>query len=130
MKERQTRQRAAVYAVVSAAHDHPTAEQVHARVRRRLPQVSLGTVYRNLEMLAAQQRVRVVHLADHATRYDGMLEEHDHFLCERCGMVTDLLRPQRIRASSVKLAEAGYTVRTQAVTFYGVCPKCGDPKRA
>jgi len=130
VKERQTRQRAAVYAVVSAAHDHPTAEQVHARVRRRLPRVSLGTVYRNLEKLAAQQRVRVVRLADHATRYDGMLDEHDHFLCERCGMVTDLLRPQRLRAPSATLAPVGYTVRAQAVTLYGVCPQCGDPKIA
>jgi Fe2+ or Zn2+ uptake regulation protein len=130
VKERLTQQRAAVYAVVSAAHDHPTAEQVHARVRRRLPRVSLGTVYRNLEKLAAQQRVRVVRLADHATRYDGMLDEHDHFLCERCGMVSDLLRPPRLRAPSAKLAQSGYTVRAQTVTFYGVCPQCGDPKSA
>ena len=126
MKERQTRQLAAIHQVVSAAHDHPTAEEVHARVRRRLPHVSLGTVYRNLQKLAAQQQVRVVHLADHATRYDGMLDEHDHFLCERCGAVTDLARSQRPRPHSAKLGRAGYAVRTHAVTFYGVCPTCGD----
>lgn len=128
MKERQTRQLAAVYDVVSAARDHPTAEDVHARVRRRLPRVSLGTVYRNLQKLAAQQRVRVVHLTDRAARYDWMLENHDHFLCERCGSVTDLPRSRAVRPDFTDLGRAGYAVRTHALTFYGHCPDCGGTK--
>lgn len=126
MKERQTLQLAAVYDVVSAAHDHPTAEEVFARVRRRLPRVSLGTVYRNLQKLAAQQRVRIVHLADRTARYDGMLESHDHFVCEHCGALTDLPRTQSPAPTCGALSAAGYGVRTHAVTFYGVCPDCGD----
>jgi len=124
MKERRTRQLAAVADVVNAAHDHPSAEEVHRRVRRKLPRVSLGTVYRNLQKLAAQQQIRVVQLADRATRYDAMLEEHDHFVCERCGMVTDLLRKHTARATWPDLGRAGYTVRSHALTFYGVCPRC------
>ena len=57
-RARHTRQLAAILEAVSAAHDHPTAEQVYSRVRDRLPRVSLGTVYRNLQKLAEQQRVR------------------------------------------------------------------------
>jgi Fe2+ or Zn2+ uptake regulation protein len=125
MKERRTRQFAAVAAIVKAAHDHPSAEEVHRRVRRKLPRVSLGTVYRNLQKLAAQQQIRVVQLADRATRYDGMLEEHDHFTCERCDSVTDLLRKHGIaRTTWPDLGRAGYAVRSHALTFYGVCPKC------
>ena len=126
MKERQTLQLAAVYEVVSAAHDHPTAEEVLARVRRRLPRVSLGTVYRNLQKLAAQQRVRIVHLADRTARYDGMLESHDHFVCEHCGDLTDLPRTRSAAPTCAALSAAGFGVRAHAVTFYGVCPDCAD----
>jgi Fur family ferric uptake transcriptional regulator len=124
MRERRTRQLAAVAEVVNAAHDHPSAEDVHRRVRRKLPRVSLGTVYRNLQKLAAQQQIRVVQLADRATRYDGMLEDHDHFMCERCGTVSDLLRKRSAPPNSPELGRAGYVVCSHALTFYGVCPKC------
>jgi len=124
MKERQTRQLTAVYDVVSAAHDHPTAEEVHARVRRRLPRVSLGTVYRNLQKLAAQRQVRIVHLAQRPARYDGMVETHDHFVCEQCGGLTDLPRTEAAAPRCAPLTEAGFGVRAHAVTFYGICPTC------
>jgi len=124
MRERQTQQLAAVLDVVQTAHDHPTAEEVHRRVRHRLPRVSLGTVYRNLQKLSAQQRVRVVHLADRAARYDAVLDDHDHFACERCGTVTDLMRRSIPPADSSVLKRAGFVVRAHALTFYGLCPKC------
>jgi Fe2+ or Zn2+ uptake regulation protein len=122
--ERRTRQLAAVYDVVRAAHDHPTAEDVCQRVRRSLPTVSLGTVYRNLQKLAAQQRVRIVHLTDRAARYDAMLADHDHFLCEQCGTVIDLPRPRTAEPDCTALGRAGYRVRAHALTFYGRCPEC------
>ena len=126
MKERRTRQLAAVEQVVNAAHDHPSAEEVYRRVRRKLPRVSLGTVYRNLQKLAAQQRIRIVQLADSAARYDGMLEEHDHFLCERCGAVSDLLRKHSPASRLPDLGRAGYVVHSHALTYYGVCPRCRE----
>jgi Fe2+ or Zn2+ uptake regulation protein len=124
MKERRTRQLSAVADVVNAARDHPSAEEVHRRVRHKLPRVSLGTVYRNLQKLAAQQQIRVVQLANRAARYDGMMEEHDHFMCEQCGTVNDLPRKRSIRPASPSLGRAGYAVRSHALTFYGLCPKC------
>ena len=130
MKERQTRQLRAVYNVVNAARNHPTAEEVYRRVRRRLPRVSLGTVYRNLQKLAAQRRVRVVQLADRAACYDGMVEDHDHFLCERCGAVTDLVRKDVAPPDCRTLQRAGYMVGAHTLTIYGLCPKCRSPKVA
>ena len=133
MKERRTRQLSAVADVVNAAHDHPSAEEVHRRVRHKLPRVSLGTVYRNLQKLAAQEQIRVVQLADRAARYDGMMAEHDHFMCEQCGTVSDLLRKRSARPASPDLGRAGYVVRSHALTFYGLCPKCRaatDDKRS
>jgi Fur family transcriptional regulator, peroxide stress response regulator len=109
--------------------DHPTAERVHARVRKSIPTVSLGTVYRNLQKLAAQERIRVLHGADRAARYDAVLEEHDHFLCERCGAVTDVSPVRGLPVASPELARAGYSIRAQRLTFYGVCPRCLEGKR-
>ena len=129
MKERRTRQLLAVYGVVRTAHDHPTAEEVYQRVRRRQPRVSLGTVYRNLQKLAAQDRVRIVLVADRAARYDAGVEDHDHFACEGCGAVTDLARPRAARSDCSRLGRAGYTVRSHALTFYGMCPHCGGANR-
>ena len=124
MNERRTRQLTAVYDVVREAHDHPTAEEICARVRRALPSISLGTVYRNLQKLAAQHRVHVVHLADRSARYDAMMEAHDHFLCDRCGRIRDLDHQPRARIRRAALGRAGYGVRTHALTFYGLCPPC------
>jgi Fe2+ or Zn2+ uptake regulation protein len=124
VKTRRTRQLATIHEIVATAHDHPTAEQVCDRARRRVPRISLGTVYRNLQKLEEQQQVRVVHLHDRPTRYDGMLQEHDHFLCERCGMVADLAQSREARPNWSRLYRAGYRVRAQALTFYGLCPQC------
>lgn len=124
MRTRRTRQLATIHAIVAAAHDHPTAEQVCDRARRQLPRISLGTVYRNLQKLAEQQQLQVVHLHDRPTRYDGMMQEHDHFFCEHCGVVADLTRPMAARPNWSRLSMSGYQVRVHALTFYGLCPRC------
>ena len=129
MTPRRTRQLAAVCDAVVAAHDHPTAEDVCLRVRRHLPRISLGTVYRNLQKLVAQQQLRAVHLPDKPTRYDGTLVEHDHFLCENCGAVTDLLHTTALRLDSSQLRASGYRIRAHALTFYGLCPACCRAER-
>ena len=125
MTGRRTRQLTAVEAVVRTAHDHPSAEEVHRRVRQKLPQVSLGTVYRNLQKLAADQRLRVLQIAGRGARYDGMLETHDHFLCDACGTVVDVVVPRRAGTPTRReMDRAGYLVRAQTVTLYGLCPAC------
>ena len=129
MTPRRTRQLAAVHEVVRAAHDHPTAEEVCARVRRRLPRISLGTVYRNLQKLAAERELRIVHMADRPSRYDPMVQDHDHFVCETCGKVADLTPMSRVRPDRARLRAFGYEVRAQMVTLYGLCPQCRRSKR-
>ena len=127
MPERRTRQLTAVLEVVGAACDHPTAAEVFRRVRGRLPRVSLATVYRNLEKLAADDRIRVVRTASSAARFDGMLERHDHFVCEGCNAVQDV-PPRAAPADFSRLAKAGYAVTAHALTIYGVCPGCAPSR--
>ena len=110
---------------LAASHDHPTAEQVFQRVRRRLPRVSLGTVYRNLDKLREQGRLRVVRLAGGQAHYDAMIDAHDHFVCERCGAVVDLPAARR-RWTSGALRDAGYGVHWHTTALYGVCRGCAQ----
>lgn len=124
MTRRRTPQLDAVYDAVAAERDHPTADMVHVRVRQVMPSVSLGTVYRNLQKLAAERRVRVLHLGNRVTRYDATLSDHDHFCCEGCGAVYDLDAATRRRRPAAPAIGAGFAVRTEVVTFYGLCPSC------
>jgi Fe2+ or Zn2+ uptake regulation protein len=123
MKHRSTKQLSATLEVLAASTDHPTAEQVFRRVRRRLPRVSLGTVYRNLEKLHAQGRLRIVWLGGGVAHYDAVTEEHDHFLCEACGAVRDLA-PEPFAARCAHLLDAGCVVHRRATAVYGLCPAC------
>ena len=88
-----TRQRAAVFACLQAAECHPTAEQVFAAVRRRMPHISLATVYKALEALVgAGLAARIAHESG-AARYDARSDAHYHLRCERTGEVRDLSLP-------------------------------------
>ena len=130
MKRRVTRQVATVYDVLAASPDHPTAEQLFQRVRRILPRVSLGTVYRNLDKLREQGRLRVVRLEGGQAHFDAMMDAHDHFVCERCGAVVDL--PSRAPAVGLDAVEAdGHEVHWHSTALYGVCKHCAaDRPRA
>jgi Fe2+ or Zn2+ uptake regulation protein len=129
MKARSTRQLRATLDVILASHDHPSAEQLFERVRTELPRISLGTVYRNLDKLEAQGQVRKVRLHDGVTRYDAMVREHDHFICERCGEVTDLESEATDQPHLRRLRRAGFIVRSQSTSLFGLCRSCSARAR-
>lgn len=122
MRQRTTPQLAAVTEVLATARDHPTAVEIFRRVRRRLPRVSLGTVYRNLDKLRAQGRVRVIRLGGEAY-FDGVLAAHDHFICEHCRAVADLPGPTE-RPDPRRLPAGGCIARWQQTAIYGLCAAC------
>jgi len=123
---RLTRQRRIILEVVRATDAHPTAALVYRRVRRRLPRVSLATVYRNLRTLAAEG-----FLAERAdpsgARFDGNTAPHDHFTCVACGRIYDV--PARTdRAVRARVASrTGFEVLNHTTEFYGRCGACRRP---
>src|SRR5712691_10336081 len=82
---------AAVYEALQGDHSHPSADEIYQRVRRTLPRISLGTVYRNLQRLVEEGRIRMFLLGERVARYDPIVTEHDHFICQQCGRVEDVL---------------------------------------
>lgn len=123
MKQRQTLQLTTTLQAVKGSHDHPTVEQVHERVKERIRNVSLATVYRNLEKLRSNGEVQLVRLEGRGARWDGMTCPHDHFVCEGCGAIIDLDLGAPAEAANGLSAE-GFVVRTHATAYYGACPAC------
>jgi Fe2+ or Zn2+ uptake regulation protein len=118
---RLTRPRRVILEVVRATEAHPSAALVYPQVRRRLPRVSLGTVYRNLRRLAAegllQERGEPTGL-----RFDGNTAPHDHSTCVACGRVLDV--PRRHVVPPLRQPARGLEILSHRVEFYGRCDPC------
>jgi len=121
---RLTQQRREVYDVLLAERDHPTATEVFLRAKRRMPAISLATVYNCLETLVDCGLAKQVNLARGATRYCPNLEEHAHFICERCGKVTDVTLTKGELAAKTRLLPADFAVTHTEITLRGLCPTC------
>ncbi|HTO87679.1 MAG TPA: transcriptional repressor [Thermoanaerobaculia bacterium] len=122
-QRRQTRQRRLVYETVAETVTHPTAEWVFERVRRRMPRVSLGTVYRNLQLLVAEGLLRSW-MRGRTTRYDADLSAHDHFSCRECGLLLDLERAPRTFSEERRLRARGHEIEDRVLEFVGICRDC------
>ncbi len=129
MRSRRTRQLEAVRRVLAASRDHPTAAQVHARVRKLLPRISLGTVYRNLQKLVATGQAMSVRLGDGAAHFDGVATEHDHFVCQACGRIIDLQAAAEPAVDTTGLQRAGFAVRGHRLAVVGFCRECARKGR-
>lgn len=128
-RKRTTRQLTAVYDALQGDHSHPSAEEIHRRVQNVSPRVSLGTVYRNLQRLTEEGKIRTVRLGERNARYDPTLEEHDHFICQCCGRVDDVWLKRDRRVNVTPLVAKGFTIIDQSLAVHGLCPQCG-PQRA
>lgn len=113
-----SKQREAVYTVLAATDTHPDAAWVYARARKIIPNISLGTVYRNLDELCDCGRARRISAEGHAERFDANTMAHPHFVCEACGRVLDV--DESLVSVSCKVAG----VRMADIMLYGECEDC------
>ena len=121
---RNTPQRKVILEELCAVKSHPTAAELYDLVRRRLPRVSLGTVYRNLEVLHEDGIIRKLEFAGTETRFDGDTQNHYHVRCGECGHIQDVydLGPGGSPAQPTELA--GYRIEGHRLEYFGVCPDC------
>jgi Fe2+ or Zn2+ uptake regulation protein len=127
---RDTRQRALVYAIVAGTDAHPTADWIYARARERMPRISLGTVYRNLQVLTREGKIRAIDAWGKTTRYDADLSTHYHFVCVECGAIRDVPKPPGGDARLGRLFSVpGFTVTGHRLEFQGRCAHCPPPRR-
>jgi len=126
---RQTRQRRLVYETVASTKAHPTAQWIYERVRQQMPRLSLGTVYRNLQLLVAQGRLRAW-TRGRTIRFDADLAAHDHFFCRSCGLLRDLPRERESLATEKRLKARGYEIQERLLEFVGLCRDCRRSQKA
>ncbi len=131
-KFRMTSQRKVILEELRGVDTHPTADRIYEMVRRRLPRISLGTVYRNLETLADQGLIRKYESAGSQRRYDGDPSNHYHIRCLRCGRLDDAhVTPMRDVEQRLR-DRTDYEIVGHRLEFVGVCPACrrrgSDPR--
>ncbi|MFN3266154.1 MAG: Fur family transcriptional regulator [Deinococcales bacterium] len=119
-----TRQRQAVFTVVQQSKQHPDAARIFEAVRQIVPSISLGTVYRSLEVLVQEGYLLQIQQPGMPTRYDARLENHAHFVCDCCGAVEDVLIALPDLRPKAAAALKGFDIQTVRVEFHGRCPKC------
>lgn len=121
---RMTRQRMLILEELRGMCSHPTAEELYSRVKARMPHISLSTVYRNLELLAAAREILRLDSAGTIRRFDGNTMPHRHIKCTRCGRVADLPSDCGPVPDHESLRVDGFTVTGVHVEFEGVCDEC------
>ena len=120
-KLRYSRQRELVKDVIKNRCDHPTADMIYESCRLLEPNISLGTVYRNLKLLADEGDIITLETSDKKIHYDGDISRHSHFICEKCGKIIDLFKPSKLPD---ELTELGLTVKGEKCIYYGDCTDC------
>lgn len=124
-KEHFSRKRAAILAALQGSNTHPTAEQLYNQLKPTLPDLSLGTVYRNLNRFCESGQALNLGVIHGHERFDGETAPHAHLVCSQCGTVVDIFQElfpeDTLRALS---QQAGCYLESASITFHGLCPAC------
>ena len=121
---RKTKQKEAILRLVKGTNSHPTADWVYEQVRREIPSISLGTVYRNLKLLQQEGKILGLEFAATITRYDARTQNHYHFICQQCGHLFDLDEPVDTEHDERVAQKMGCRVFYHRSEFYGLCQDC------
>jgi len=123
-KRRNTKQRRIILDELYKVRTHPSADTLFKMVRKRIPDISYGTVYRNLNLLKDENRVLELSFGKHSCRYDGTVKEHFHFFCLKCENVFDVEETD-IGQLDKKIADKmNFKVEYHRLEFFGYCDSC------
>ncbi len=121
---RMTRQKKIILAVLKNTQIHPTADWIYEEVKKEIPNISLGTVYRNLRILKEMGEIRELNYGSSYSRFDGNSSNHYHFVCTECGVILDVAMEivEDIERQVEKCISA--KVEYHRTEFYGKCSSC------
>ena len=119
-----THQRQVICQALLAAHGHPTPEVIYDVVRKRIPSISLGTVYKNIKTFLEAGLLREVSLHHGSMRLDAKLEAHHHLVCRVCRSIVDLDERQIGPAQFTGRLPKGFRIERQMVEIIGICASC------
>ncbi len=125
IKERMTVQKSFILDYLMSVKTHPTAEKIYIEVKKKIPNISQGTVYRVLDNFKSQGKIQIIETKD-AIHFDADISNHAHFICEKCGNVFDVIDEcagcSILKNKRTKVGKINY----YKINFYGVCSHCKD----
>ena len=119
-----SRQRECIKTFLIGRKDHPTADTVYMHVRQQYPNISLGTVYRNLTLLSDIGEINRLNVGDGVDHFDADTSPHHHVVCTRCGCVQDIFLPDADKIIDAASACYDGVLTTQTIHFKGTCSRC------
>lgn len=119
-----SKQREAILTLLKSVRSHPSAEWLYSRLKNDFPNLSLATVYRNMNLLCELGEARKIEVGDGTVRYDGNTENHYHFLCSGCKSVIDVSDTEFSGINSEIEQRYGVKVDVHSIVFYGKCRNC------
>lgn len=122
---KRSKQRDAIIAFLMTRKDHPTADTIFMNIKKEFPNVSLGTVYRNLALLSERGEILKLSYDGGADRYDATVDPHYHFVCQKCGRVIDL-EMDSLDQQVKDAANANFPgqIDQSVIYFKGICEEC------
>jgi Fur family peroxide stress response transcriptional regulator len=128
-KYKRSRQRERILEIVRTTNIHPTASWIYERLKEEIPGLSMGTVYRNLNILIDQGFVRKIDFGSTFDRFEANIEPHYHFICEKCGEIFDLDLPIDASLNEMVNKKTQFSAKRHRIEFYGLCDRCAQKQR-
>jgi Fe2+ or Zn2+ uptake regulation protein len=126
---RMTRQRRVILEELRKVNTHPSADEIYEIVRKRLPRISLGTVYRNLEILSEYGDIQKLEPGCSLKRFDGNPTEHCHIRCVYCDRIADAPMASDLEIDLARVDSTDFDIIGHRLEFLGVCPTCSDKSK-
>lgn len=121
---RRSRQREVILKELKSVTSHPTAVELHELVRKEVPNISLGTIYRNLELLSDNRTIQKLEISGAQARFDGNPDWHLHVHCPQCDRVSDIHNPPPGAMPPLPAELAGHEILGLCIEYIGICPAC------
>ena len=121
---RMTRQRKVILEEIRKVNSHPSADEIYEMVRRRLPRISLGTIYRNLDVLSELGEIQKLELSGSLKRFDWNPKKHYHIRCVRCNRVDDAPIAPLNQLENELYKATVFEIIGHNLEFTGLCPEC------
>lgn len=121
---KRSRQRNRILELLRETGTHPTADWIYEHLKKEFPHLSMGTVYRNLNILIDQGLVRKIDFGSTFDRFDANIDPHYHFICEECGKIADLDLPIDENLNARVTEATSFSAMRHRIEFYGICDRC------
>ena len=121
---KRSRQRERILELLQSTGRHPTADWLYQQLKEEFPNLSLGTVYRNLTILLEQELIRKIDFGSTFDRFDANIGPHYHFICKRCGSIIDLELPIDESLNERVNRATPFAVENHRIEFFGLCDRC------